>query len=227
MKQALLAIILSCAALAQTKTGTKSAKKGTAARPSLLNPASLKARAPETFRVRFATTKGDIVIDVTRSWAPRGADRFYNLVRAGFFTDCAFFRIVPRFVAQFGISPQPAVAKVWENARIFDDPVKVSNKRGTIVFATSGPNTRTTQLFINFSDNAALDSQGFAPFGEVSEGMQVVDSLNAEYGERPDQGHIQSQGKAYLDRYFPHLDRILKATIERMPAAAPAAATKK
>jgi peptidyl-prolyl cis-trans isomerase A (cyclophilin A) len=201
------------------------AKKAAAPAPNLLQPNTLKAKAPEEYRVKFTTTKGDIVLDIHRAWAPLGAERFYNLVRAGFFKDVSFFRVIPRFVAQFGISPNPAIAAAWEGARIVDDRVIQSNKRGTIVFATAGPNTRTTQFFINFSDNAALDGQGFAPFGQVSEGMDIVDKIYAGYAERPDQGRIQAEGKAYLDRYFPMLDRILSAAI--VPIPPPAAADDK
>lgn len=213
MKQLLVALLAAGSVFAQTK--------GAAAKPDLANPSTLKAKAPATFDAKFTTTKGDFVVQVHRGWAPMGADRFYNLVRAGFFTNCAFFRVLksPRpFMAQFGISPNPAVAKAWQNANIADDRVLETNKRGRITFATAGPNTRTTQLFINFGDNSFLDKQGFAPFGEVTEGMDVVDQLNGEYGEQPDQGKIQAEGKAYLDRYFPKLDHIVKATI--VPAAA-------
>src|ERR1700742_3864975 len=152
MKQALLTVLLMGAAFAQTK-------------PSLLNPASLNATAPATFDVKITTTKGDVTIHVTRSWAPLGADRFYNLVKAGYFTDVAFFRVLSGFMAQFGVSPDPAIARVWMNANIKDDKVSQSNTRGRITFATAGPNTRTTQLFINYRDNSSLDGQGFAPFG--------------------------------------------------------------
>ncbi len=192
------------------------------AKPDLMNPATLKAQAPATFEAKFTTTKGDFTILVHREWAPRGADRFYNLVRAGFFTDCAFFRVLrtPRpFMAQVGISPSPAIAKVWQNANIPDDPNKTTNSRGRVTFATGGPNTRTTQLFINYGDNAFLDNQGFSPFGEVTEGMDIVDQLYAEYGEGapqgrgPEQGRLQAEGKAYTDRNFPKLDHIVKATI--------------
>ncbi len=181
--------------------------------PALLHPSQLTAKAPEDYDVKFTTTKGDFVVHVTRSWAPLGADRFYNLVKHGFFTDAAFFRVVPGFIIQFGISANPAVARVWQNANIKDDPVKQSNKPGTLTFATAGPNTRTTQLFINFGDNKFLDGQGFAPFGSVTSGMEVVQSLYSGYGEKPDQGLIQSQGKAYLDKNFPNLDSIKSATI--------------
>jgi len=206
------------AAFAQDKAAPKAAP----AKPDLMNPSALNAKAPDTFKAKFTTSKGDFVVQVTRAWAPRGADRFYNLVRAGFFTDCAFFRVLrePRpFMAQFGISPKPAVAAAWERARIMDDPNKESNKRGRITFATAGPNTRTTQLFINYGDNAFLDGQGFSPFGEVIEGMEVVDKFYSGYGEGapsgrgPEQGKLQSEGKAYTDRYFPQLDHIISATI--------------
>jgi peptidyl-prolyl cis-trans isomerase A (cyclophilin A) len=220
MKQVLLTTFLCGIAFAQTKSAP-------AAKPDPTNPASLTAQAPATFQAKFTTTKGDFTVQVTRAWAPRGADRFYNLVRSGFFTDCAFFRVLTGFMAQFGISPNPASAHAWEAARIPDDRVIESNKRGRVTFATAGPNTRTTQLFINFGNNASLDSQGFAPFGEVIEGMDVVDKLYAEYGEGapsgrgPDQGKIQAEGKAYLDRNFPKLDRILSAKIVPAAPAAP------
>jgi peptidyl-prolyl cis-trans isomerase A (cyclophilin A) len=226
MKQSALILIAAAAALAQTPapkapaTPAKTAPK-TAAAPNLLNPSTLKARAPEMFRVRFNTTKGDVILEITRALAPLGADRFYNLVRAGFFTNCTFFRVVPGFMVQFGISPRPDVARVWENANIADDPVKQSNKRGMITFATAGPNTRTTQLFINYADNAPLDGQGFAPFGQVVEGMDVVDKIYSGYGEQPNQGRLQTEGKAYTDKSFPMLDKIVSATI--IPAAPPAA----
>jgi peptidyl-prolyl cis-trans isomerase A (cyclophilin A) len=177
--------------------------------PALLNPSALNAQAPETFTTKFSTTKGDITIQVTRSWAPRGADRFYNLVRAGFFTDAAFFRVLRGFMAQFGISAQPDVAQAWANAAILDDPVTRSNKRGTVTFANRGPNTRTTQIFINSRDNAALDSQSFAPFGQVIEGMEIVDRFYAGYGEAPQQDRMNAEGKSYLEREFPNLDRIV------------------
>jgi peptidyl-prolyl cis-trans isomerase A (cyclophilin A) len=218
MKTALLAVSMCAAAFAQDKAVPKAAP----AKPDLMNPSALNAKAPDTFKAKFTTSKGDFIVQVTRAWAPRGADRFYNLVRAGFFTDCAFFRVLrePRpFMAQFGISPKPAIAAAWERARIMDDPNKESNKRGRITFATAGPNTRTTQLFINYGDNAFLDGQGFSPFGEVIEGMEVVDKFYSGYGEGapsgrgPEQGKLQSEGKAYTDRYFPQLDHIISATI--------------
>lgn len=223
MKQIFAVLILAATALAQTpapKAAPAKAPtaKATAPAPDLLNPSTLKARAPEMYRVRLNTTKGDVILDITRAWAPLGADRFYNLVRAGFFTNMTFFRVVPRFIVQFGISPRPDVAKAWFRANIADDPVKQSNKRGTITFATAGPNTRTTQLFINYGDNAGLDSQGFSPFGQVVEGMDVVDKIYAGYGEQPDQARLQSEGKAYTDKNFPMLDKIISATIVPVPA---------
>ncbi|MGA8011424.1 MAG: peptidylprolyl isomerase [Candidatus Acidiferrales bacterium] len=181
--------------------------------PALLHPATLNAKAPEVFQAKFVTTKGDFVVEVTRAWAPLGADRFYNLVKHGYFTDAAFFRNIPGFMVQFGLSADPEVNKVWHNANIKDDPGKQSNAPGMITFATAGPNTRTTQLFINFGNNTFLDSQGFSPFGKVISGMDVVQKLYSGYGERPDQGSITNQGKAYLDKNFPNLDSIKSAAI--------------
>jgi len=214
---------------AASKAAPKAAAKAAPAGPNLLQPSTLRAKAPEMYQVKFTTTKGDVLIEVTRAWAPLGADRFYNLVRAGFYKDAAFFRVLPRFVAQFGIPARPDVAKVWENAKIIDDRVTQSNKRGTLTFATAGPNTRTTQIFINYSDNAGLDTQGFAPFGQVIEGMELVDKFFAGYGESPNQGLISAKGKAYLDASFPNLDRILNAVIVPVVAApsAPAGDAKK
>ncbi|HTM11448.1 MAG TPA: peptidylprolyl isomerase [Bryobacteraceae bacterium] len=234
MKTLLISLLACGIALAQTPPAPKKAAPGgksaapaaqkaaAAAAPNLLRPGTLKARAPEVYKVKFTTTKGDVIIQVNRVWAPIGADRFYNLVRAGFYKDAAFFRIVPRFVAQFGIPARPDVAAAWDHAYLVDDRVTQSNKRGTLTFATAGPNTRTTQIFINYSDNTSLDGQGFAPFGTVIEGMDVVDKFFAGYGESPDQGRITAQGKAYLDKSFPNLDRIINAVV--MPADAPASA---
>jgi peptidyl-prolyl cis-trans isomerase A (cyclophilin A) len=204
---------------AASKTG---AKTGAAAAPgALLNPALAKATAPELYRAKFTTTKGDFVVEVHRDWAPRGADRFYNLVRNRYFTDAAFFRVVPNFIVQFGMHADPKINAPWSKANFPDDPVKQGNKRGTIVFATAGPNTRTTQLFINLKDNGtSLDGQGFAAFGTVTEGMDVVDKLYSGYGDGADMGgrgplqdRITKEGKAYLDKNFPQLDSIRSATV--------------
>jgi peptidyl-prolyl cis-trans isomerase A (cyclophilin A) len=240
MKIFSIIIIVTCGiALGQTKSGAPPAPKSAApaakkaaapaaGAPDLLKPSTLKAKAPEVYKVKLTTTKGDVIIQVNRAWAPIGADRFYNLVKSGFYKDAAFFRIVPRFVAQFGIPARPDVAAAWDHAYIVDDRVTQSNKRGTLTFATAGPNTRTTQIFINFSDNAALDSQGFAPFGVVTDGMETaVDKFFAGYGESPDQGRITAFGKAYLDKSFPNLDRIVSAVIMPADAPAPAADAKK
>jgi peptidyl-prolyl cis-trans isomerase A (cyclophilin A) len=191
-------------------------------RASLLNPASLNAKAPAVFKASFTTTAGNFLVEVHRDWAPLGADRFYNLVRNGYFTNAAFFRVVPGFVVQFGLNANPAVNKVWADANIHDDPVKQSNTRGRLVFATAGPNTRTTQLFINYANNARLDGMGFAPFGTVLEGMDVVDKIYSGYGETPSQDQITSQGDAYLTSQFPKIDKIKLARI--LPATPPATA---
>jgi peptidyl-prolyl cis-trans isomerase A (cyclophilin A) len=163
-------------------------------------------------------------VEVHRDWAPRGADRFYNLAKVGFFDEIRFFRVIAGFMVQFGIQGDPAVAAAWREAQIQDDPVKQSNRRGMVTFATAGPNTRTTQVFINFKDNAGLDGQGFAPIGQVVEGMSVVDTLFAGYGEGgpgggPDQGRLQMEGNAYLKREFPKLDSVKTAKVIAAPAA--------
>jgi peptidyl-prolyl cis-trans isomerase A (cyclophilin A) len=195
----------------QPKVEAKEVEKPAA--PSFSDPSKLTEKAPESFKAQFETTKGKITIEVTRSLAPNGADRFYNLVRSCFFKDIAFFRVLPGFMAQFGIHGDPAVSAKWREANIADDPVKSSNTRGAITFATAGPNTRTTQLFINFGNNAGLDGQGFSPFGKVTEGMDVVDKINSETGERPNQGAIQRFGNEYLKKEFTNLDYIKSASI--------------
>jgi peptidyl-prolyl cis-trans isomerase A (cyclophilin A) len=197
----------------------KDQEKTAPAASGFADPAKLTAKAPETFKALFETTKGKFTIEVTRSLAPNGADRFYNLVSSGYFKDVSFFRVVPGFMCQFGIHGDPAVSAKWREANIADDPVKGSNTRGTITFAMGGPNTRTTQLFINFADNTRLDSMGFPSFGKVISGMDVVDKINGEYGDGapygrgPAQGRIQMQGNAYLKKDFPNLDYIKSATI--------------
>ena len=187
-----------------------------AGQASLKSPASLTEQAPATYKAAFDTSVGKFVITVHRAWAPLGADRFYNLVKNGFFDEARFFRVVPNFMVQFGINGDPAVASAWMPARLKDDPsAGHSNKKGFVTFATSGPNSRTTQVFINFKDNAFLDTQGFAPFGEVTSGMDVVEKITDQYGEKPNQGSIQSQGNTYLKASFPKLDYVKKATIEK------------
>ena len=189
--------------------------------PNLANPAALNEQAPASYKVKFDTTKGAFVIQVTRAWAPNGADRFYNLVKNGFFDDVRFFRVISGFMVQFGINGDPALSAKWRDANINDDRVTQSNKRGMITFATAGPNTRTTQVFINFADNTNLDGMGFAPFGKVVSGMNVVDAINSEYGEGapngrgPDQSRLQAEGNAYLAREFARMDYVKKATIEK------------
>jgi peptidyl-prolyl cis-trans isomerase A (cyclophilin A) len=191
-----------------------------AAANSLLSPADLIETAPETFQARFETTKGEFVVEVTRAWAPNGADRFYNLVRNGFFDDVRFFRVMENFMAQFGMHGDPQVQASWTMATIPDDPVAASNTRGTLTFAMRGENTRTTQLFINFIDNSRLDAMGFAPIGTVIEGMDVVDQIYAGYGESASRGgngplaqNIAASGNEYLEESFPELDHIVSAEI--------------
>jgi peptidyl-prolyl cis-trans isomerase A (cyclophilin A) len=186
---------------------------------NLGNPAALKEQAPAVYKVEFDTSKGPFVVEVHRDWAPNGADRFYNLVKNGFYDNTRFFRVIEGFMAQFGVNGDPKVSTVWREARIKDDPVKVSNKRTFVTFATAGPNTRTTQVFISYGDNSNLDSQGFSPFGQVVSGMKVVDALYSGYGEGapggrgPNQARVQSEGNAYLASSFPNLDYVKKATI--------------
>jgi peptidyl-prolyl cis-trans isomerase A (cyclophilin A) len=229
------------AAKAQTGGAAKSgavAKSGsTAARSpydrALLRPTLLKEKAPDTYQVKFATTRGEFTLTVTRAWAPVGADRFYNLVKHHFYDNGSFFRVVPDFVVQFGLSAYPRVSAAWKDTNIKDDPVSQSNKKGYITFATAGPNTRTTQVFINLKDNTRLDSMGFAPFGVVDgKGMNVVEMMYDQYGDNagPDQDQITKQGKPYLDKGWPKLDSIKSATLvapagatAAKPAAAPVA----
>lgn len=172
----------------------------------------------EKFHVKLATSRGDIIVEVDPALAPKGAARFRELVEQKHYDECRFFRVVPDFVVQFGINGDPAVAKKWKENRIKDDKVAGSNARGTLTFATSGPNSRTTQLFINLKDNKRLDTLGFAPFARVVQGMDVVDALNAEYGEEPNQGSIQAEGNAYLNKEFPKLDYIKTARVVKPDA---------
>ncbi len=229
--------IIPISAAAQTPTpapAKKPAAKAPAARttpydPALLQPATLRVKSPAEYDVKFVTTAGEFTVHVTRAWAPNGADRFYNLVRHHFYDGAAFFRVLPGFMAQFGLSAYPEVSKVWENATIKDDPIVQSNHRGFVSFATAGPNTRTTQVFVNYGNNEALDKSGFSAFAVVSDGMEVVDKLYNGYGEGapdghgPDQGLVGSRGHLYLEKSFPKLDTVRSATLVRA-AAAPAPA---
>jgi peptidyl-prolyl cis-trans isomerase A (cyclophilin A) len=210
-------LLLACACKKSAETASAAPP---AVQPSLDKPKTLNQHASDVYRARFATSKGDFVVEVHRDWAPNGADRFYNLVRAGYFNDTRFFRVVRGFMAQIGIHGKPELNAIWREQQIPDDPVVKSNTRGFVTFATAGPGTRTTQFFINYADsNNRLDTMGFSPFGQVTSGMEVVDSLYAEYGEGapqgrgPNQGRIQDEGNAYLMRDFPQLDYVKQATI--------------
>jgi peptidyl-prolyl cis-trans isomerase A (cyclophilin A) len=213
-------------------TETKPVPSATAPAPkklsgSLLKPATLQERAPEKYEAKFVTTRGEFTVQVTRAWAPLGADRFYNLVKFGFYDNTSFFRVVPGFVVQFGINGKPAVSAAWKHTEIPDDPVLQSNKRGYLTFATAGANTRTTQVFISLKDNAFLDAQGFSPFGAVEgKGMNVVEMLYDGYGNDggPQQDKIESQGTPYVKKGWPKLDYIVSASI--VGEGAPATATK-
>ena len=183
------------------------------------NADSLAKHAPDSFRVEFRTGKGLFVVQAIRAWAPLGVDRFYYLATNGYYDGVKFFRVLPDFMAQFGIHGDPAVNSAWEERTIPDDPVKQSNVRGTVTFATGGPNTRSVQLFINKADNRRLDPLGFAPVGRVVEGMHVVDSLYQDYGEGPprgfgpDQGRMGREGNRYLSREYPRLDSVVTARV--------------
>jgi cyclophilin family peptidyl-prolyl cis-trans isomerase len=186
-----------------------------------VSPPANEAPAPRVFRVRIETSAGNLVIEAHRDWAPLGVDRFHRLALIGFFNDSRFFRVVPGFVAQFGIAGKPEVARTWRYKTIADDPVIKSNQRGLVSYAMTGPNARTTQLFINLADNSRLDAQGFAPIGQVVEGMEVVDKLYSGYGETSDggmragkQAKLFEEGNAWLDRDFPKLDKLLRAVID-------------
>jgi peptidyl-prolyl cis-trans isomerase A (cyclophilin A) len=187
----------------------------------LLDPKSPDAtrEAPAEFRVKLETTQGDVVLRVTRAWAPKGADRFYNLVRLGYYDGARFYRVLPAFVAQVGIHGDPKVSAKWREAKIDDDPVKEKNAKGTITFAKGGPNSRTVNVFINLKDNESLDKLGFAPFGIVVEGLEAAGKLYSGYGDGapkgrgPSQAKVWEEGNAYLDKAFPKLDAIKKATV--------------
>jgi peptidyl-prolyl cis-trans isomerase A (cyclophilin A) len=213
--------------------GTPPARKSAAASPydrALLRPALLTLKAPATYQVKFTTTKGDFVISVTRAWAPLGADRFYNLVRHHFYDNASFFRVLKGFVVQWGISAYPPVSAAWSHAPIKDDPIVQSNLKGYLTYAMGGPNTRTTQVFINLVDNQRLDGMGFSAFGQVTEGMDVVEALYAAYGEGapdgrgPEQDKIERLGKSYIDKDFEKLDSIKTTTLILPPGATPAKA---
>lgn len=200
---------------APAETGAPAAAPAASPSAALLSPETANEKAPETFKAKFVTTKGDMIIQVNRSWSPNGADRFYNLVKVGYYDDTAFFRVINGFMAQIGIHGDPAVNAKWRPAQIQDDPsAGQSNKPGFVTFAKTGaPNSRTTQIFFNFGDNAGLDGQGFTPFGRVVEGTAVLGALNHEYGDTADQGAFQSTGNAYLKSNFPKLDYVKTARI--------------
>jgi peptidyl-prolyl cis-trans isomerase A (cyclophilin A) len=242
MKLLLLTPLASLALLAQNappKAPAKSAPAAPAAGSRLLHPELFKAKAPDLYRVKFTTSKGDFVVEVHRDWSPLGADRFYNLVRSGYFTGNAFYRMVPGVLVQFGINPNPAATKAWSAAPIKDDPRTQHNTPGTIVFANAGPNTRANQLFINLQDNSSqLDQYGpprdgaFGPIGTVTEGLDTVKGLYGGYGEMKEQGGggpsqalYTAQGKPYLDKGFPLIDKIVSTSV--IFPEAPAASAKK
>ncbi len=201
-----------------TKSSSTSASSS-APGASQLSPSRATERAPAVFKAHFTTTKGDFVVEAHRDWAPNGVDRFYNLVKLGYYTNVGIFRVIDGFMMQFGISGDPAVNAEWRTATIPDDPPVVSNQRGMVTFAKGGPNSRTTQLFVNFADNSRLDGMGFPAIGQVVEGMDVVDSIykvgeGAPGGPGPSQGRLQMEGNAYLQREYPKLDYIKSAKIE-------------
>ena len=190
--------------------------------PALSDPknAIWSKKAPDVYRVRIDTSKGSVVLEVTRALAPRGVDRFYHLVETGFYDDSRFFRVIAGRFAQFGIPGNTAIGGIWRNQSFPDDPVRASNTRGTFAYAMTGPDARTTQIYINTSDQQQQDAQGFAPFGKVVEGMDVVDKLYSGYGETSGsgmragkQGRLFEEGNAYLDREFPRLDKLIRARI--------------
>ncbi len=213
-----LTLLLWFAAAATGCEGTGNGEPTEAENP-LLRPGQFTETAPPRFAVEFETTAGDVLVEVHREWAPMGADRFYNLVRAGYYDDTRIHRVVPGFMAQFGIHGDPYVNYVWRDESLPDDPVLQSNLRGRLTFAQAGPHSRTTEVFVSLTDNASLDEEGFAPFGEVVEGMDVVDAFHAGYGDGPPRGDgpygamAQARGNEYLDEEFPELTTIVRATI--------------
>jgi cyclophilin family peptidyl-prolyl cis-trans isomerase len=218
-----LGAALACTALACSTSRPRSTELSPSERrAALMQPehAHWRRPAPERFTVAIETTKGTFVLALERALAPKGVDRFHQLVSAGFFDDSRFYRIVPGFIAQFGLPGDPTVTPLWKDRAIEDDSVRASNVRGTIAFAMNGPNTRTTQLFISLADNSRLDAQGFSPLGRVVDGMDVVDRLYGGYGENAGggiragrQGRMMSEGNAHLDRDYPQLDRLIRATV--------------
>jgi peptidyl-prolyl cis-trans isomerase A (cyclophilin A) len=215
--------VVAAAALAGCGGASDAGEDTTVTRSPLLQPRNFAETAPERFRVTLETSEGDVVIDVHRAWAPLGADRFYSLVRGGFFDDTRVYRVVDGFMAQFGLNGDPYVNQAWKSEFLVDDPVVESNTRGRVAFAKGGRHTRTTEVFISYKDNSALDDEGFAPFGEVVEGMDVVDAFYADYGDGPPRGDgpyqamVEARGNDYLDADFPELTRIERATVTPLP----------
>ncbi len=216
-----------------SKSGTSAPAKSvskTASPAAPLDPQHFNARAPAVFKAKFTTTKGEFIVEVHRDWAPNGADRFYNLVRSGFYREASFFRVLPKFVVQFGIAADPTVQALWTSATIEDDPMVQTNKRGFVTYAKSGaPNSRSTQIFINLADNPTIDKQGMVPFGTVTDGMDVIDSLYSGYGETqmgsmgghgPLQERLLHEGKCYVDQEFPLLDHITSTLVTDDPLPA-------
>ena len=213
-------VVMTLICFALLFTGTMFAEEAAAKpNPALLDPSLATEQAPDLYRVKMETTAGNFVIEVHREWAPLGADRFYNLVKIGYFNNVAFFRVLADFMAQAGFHGDPAVSQTWLSARIKDDPVKQSNTQGMVSFAMGGPNTRSAQIFVNYGDNSYLDESGFAPFGKVVEGMESVRDLYSGYGEGepngkgPGQGKVYRRGNDYLKAEFPELDYITRASI--------------
>lgn len=217
--------VLTAIALAVVVTGAADEKKPAAKdAKSVALPKPTPPKGPESYRVKFVTSRGDFVVEVTRKWSPLGADRFHEAVTGRFYDECRFFRVVPNFIVQFGINGDPKVQRRWRRANLRDDPAAgKSNLKSTVTFATAGPNTRTTQLFVSLKDNAFLDKLGFTPFGKVVEGLETVQKINAEYGEKAQQGVIQSEGNGYLKAEFPRMDYIKTARVLKPKAKKKAA----